>query len=140
VLPAQLVKLHIGVFIQEVLDLFCAHISKFWPIEKIDLIEDEHCDLLVIYNLDLIMKAAINKQDHHTSFNLRWDILLTSRFDSLRAFVGGMAIVFANTTSIKFDFLILKWEMDKNQTFLMHMSLEGIFQAKQQSMLQALIA
>jgi len=30
--------------------------------------------------------------------------------------------------------------MDENQTSLMHLSLEGIFQAKQRSMLQALIA
>jgi hypothetical protein len=46
----------------------------------------------------------------------------------------------ANTTSVKSDFLILKWEMDENRSSLMHLSLEGIFQAKQQSMLQALIA
>jgi hypothetical protein len=44
------------------------------------------------------------------------------------------------TQSIEFDFLILEWEMDKNRTSLMHLSLEGIFQAKQRSMLQALIA
>ncbi len=43
--------------------------------------------------------------------------------------------MFANTTLVESDFSILKWEMDKNQTSLMHLSLEGIFQAKQQSML-----
>jgi hypothetical protein len=32
VLPAQLVKFHTGVFIYEVLDIFHAHISKFWPV------------------------------------------------------------------------------------------------------------
>jgi hypothetical protein len=56
------------------------------------------------------------------------------------AFVSGLATVFANTTSVESDFSILKWEMDKNQTSLMHLSLEDIFQAKQQSMLHALIA
>jgi hypothetical protein len=76
------------------------------------------------------MKATIDKQDHQTSFNPGWDVLLASRFDSLRAFVGGLATVFANTTSVKSDFSILKWEMDKNQTSLMHLSLEGIFQVK----------
>jgi hypothetical protein len=81
-----------------VLDPFCTHISKFWPVEKIDLIEDEHRDLLKVYNSDPILKVAINKQDHQTSFNLGWDVLLTSRFDSMCAFVGGMAIVFTNTT------------------------------------------
>jgi len=48
--------------------------------------------------------------------------------------------MFANTTSVKSDFSILKWEMDESRTSLMHLSLEGIFQAKQRSMLQALIA
>jgi hypothetical protein len=58
----------------------------------------------------------------------------------MHAFVGGLATVFANTTSIESDFLIFKWEMDKNRTSLMHLSLECIFQAKHQSMLQAIIA
>jgi hypothetical protein len=58
----------------------------------------------------------------------------------MRAFVGGLATMFTNTALVKFDFLILKWEMDENGTFLMHVSLEGVFQAKQQSMLHALIA
>ncbi len=70
VLPAQLVKLRTNVFIWEVLDHFRAHISKFWPVEKINLIKDEHCHLLKVYNLNSILKAAINKQDHQTSFNL----------------------------------------------------------------------
>jgi hypothetical protein len=47
----------------------------------------------------------------------------------LHAFVGGLVTMFANTTSVEFEFSILKWEMDENQTSLMHLSLEGIFQA-----------
>ncbi len=121
-------------FIREVLDPFCVHISKFWLVEKINLIKDEHRDLLKVYISDPILKATIDKQDHQTSFNPRWDVLPASKFDSLCAFVGGLATMFANTTSIEFDFSILKWEMDKNRTFLMHLSLEGIFQAKQQLM------
>jgi hypothetical protein len=49
------------VFIQEVLDPFHTHISKFWPVEKIDLIEEEHRDLLKVYNLNPILKVAIDK-------------------------------------------------------------------------------
>jgi hypothetical protein len=49
-----------------------------------------------------------------------------------------LAIVFPSTTSIESDFSILKWEMDANRTGLMHLSLEGIFQAKQRAILQAL--
>jgi hypothetical protein len=49
----------------------------------------------------------------------------------LHAFLGGLATMFANTTSVESDFSILKWEMDGNQTSLMPLSLEGIFQVKQ---------
>jgi hypothetical protein len=35
VLPAQLVKLRTNVLIWEVLDLFHAHISKFWLVERL---------------------------------------------------------------------------------------------------------
>jgi hypothetical protein len=46
--------------------------------------------------------------------------------------------VFANTTSIECDFSILKWEMDENHTCLMHLSLEGVFQAKQRTLMETL--
>jgi hypothetical protein len=65
-LLAQLVKFHTNMFIREVLDLFRAHISKFSPVEKIDLIKDEHRDLFKVYNSDPILKAIIDKQDHQT--------------------------------------------------------------------------
>ncbi len=46
--------------------------------------------------------------------------------------------MFANTMSIESDFSILKWEMDENRTCLMHMSLEGVFQAKQRALMETL--
>jgi hypothetical protein len=47
--------------------------------------------------------------------------------------------VFANMTLIESDFSILKWEMDANCMALMHLLLEGIFQAKQRALLQSLM-
>jgi hypothetical protein len=41
----------------------------------------------------------------------------------------------ANTTSVESDFSILKWELGENCTSLMHLSLEGIFEAKQRLVL-----
>jgi hypothetical protein len=64
-----------------------------------------------------------------TTFNDTWDCAL-DRFEHLRSFYSELATVLANTTSIEFDFFVLKWEMDDNRIALMHMSLEGIFQAK----------
>jgi hypothetical protein len=45
--------------------------------------------------------------------------------------------VFTNTTLVESDFSIFKWEMDTNRTALMHLLLEGIFQAKQRTLLQS---
>ena len=52
-------------------------------------------------------------------------------------FCGGLATAFANTTSVESDFSILKWEMNEFRTCMMHLSLEGIFQAKQRQILEA---
>jgi hypothetical protein len=49
------------------------------------------------------------------------------RVERLRAFLGGLATAFANTTAVEPDFSILKWEMDEFRTCVMHLSLEGIF-------------
>jgi len=70
-------------------------------------------------------------------FNDAWDYA-PGQFESLHSFYGGLATVLANMTSIESDFSILKWELDENHTALMHMSLEGIFQAKQRLVLHML--
>ncbi len=46
--------------------------------------------------------------------------------------------MFTNTTSVESNFSILKWEMDENRTYLMHLSLEGVFQAKQWALMETL--
>ncbi len=46
--------------------------------------------------------------------------------------------MFANMTLVKSDFSILKWEIDENHTCLMHLSLKGVFQAKQQALMETL--
>ncbi len=101
-------------------------------------IEAEHRELLKLYNADTILRNIVDKHDHTTTFNDAWDCA-PGRFEWLRSFCGGLAIVLANTTSIESDFSILKWEMDVNRTTLMHLSLEGIFQVKQCLILQMLL-
>jgi hypothetical protein len=73
-----------------------------------------------------------------TTFNDAWDCVL-GRFEHLRSFYGGLATVLTNTTCIESDFSVLKWEMDDNRTALMHLSLEGIFQAKQRLTMQTFL-
>jgi GTP1/Obg family GTP-binding protein len=62
-------------------------------------------------------------------FNDAWDCA-PGCFERLHSFYDGLATVLANTTSVKSAFSILNWEMDVNRMTLMHLSLEGIFQAK----------
>ena len=46
---------------------------------------------------------------------------------------GGLGSAFANTASVESDFNILKWEKDDFQQSMMDLTLEGIFQTKQRS-------
>jgi hypothetical protein len=80
----------------------------------------------------------INKHNHTTTFNDAWDCA-PGRFERLRSFYDELATMLANTTSVESNFLILKWELDENRTTVMHLSLEGIFQAKQCLVLQILL-
>jgi hypothetical protein len=73
------------------------------------------------------------------TFNDTWDAVpQQARVERLRAFLGGLATAFVNTTTVESDFSILKWEMDEFHTCLMYLSLEGIFQTKQRPILQSL--
>ncbi len=130
VLPAQLVKLRHGTFLKEVFDPFRQHISSSWSEIGIEQIEVEHRELLKLYASDIVLRGIIDKHNDMTTFNDVWDCVL-GWFEHLRSFCGGLATVLANTTSVESDFSVLKWEMDDNRTTLMHLSLEGIFQAKQ---------
>jgi hypothetical protein len=134
VLPAQLVKLWHGAFIQDILNPYHDHIAKFWAPKSIDQIKEDHCDLLKFYSSNLILHEAIDEHDNNTSFDDAWDCA-PGQFLGLHSFCGNLATVFANTTFVESDFSILKCEMDDNHTTLMHLSLEGIFQAKQRARL-----
>ncbi len=138
-MPNQIVKLRHDDFIEQVLYPYCDHLSKFWSEESIDQVEEGHRYLLKMYNEDAVLHVALDKHDVQTTFNDAWDMVPQQvRVERLRAFLGGLAIAFANTTAVEPDFSILKWEMDEFRTCLMHLSLEGIFQTKQRPILQSL--
>ncbi len=133
-LPGVLVKLRHGVFVQKVLDPYCEHLAKFWSPQNIDQIEADHCAPLKAYNTDNVLHVAIDRHDVVTTFNDA-SSCAPGRCERLCSFCGGLATMFTNTTWVKSDFSILKWEMDANCTALMHLLLECIFQAKQRTLL-----
>jgi hypothetical protein len=138
IMPQQLVTLRPAKFIQEVLDKYRDRLQKFWTSNEFEEIEADHRDLVKMYRDDENMRNVIDKHDVNTLFNDTWDCV--PRFKHLRAFCGGLATIFPNTTSIESDFSILKLKLDAFHTALMHLSLEGIMQAKQRAILKQLWA
>jgi hypothetical protein len=127
VMLQQLVTLRSIMFIQKVLDKYRDCLQKFWTFDEFEEIEADHRDLVKMYHDDENMRNVINKHDVNTLFNDAWDCV--PRFKRLRAFCGGLATIFPNTTSVESDFSILKWELDAFRTALMHLSLEVIMQS-----------
>ncbi|KAH9572370.1 hypothetical protein CY35_02G145300, partial [Sphagnum magellanicum] len=123
IMPQQLVIVRPAKFIQEVLDKYRDRFLKFWTFDECEEIEADHRDLLKMYCDDENMGNDCVPQ-----------------FKRLRAFCGGLATIFPNTTSVESDFSILKWELDAFRTALMHLSMEGIMQAKQRAILKQLWA
>jgi len=134
VLPSQLVSMRTATFIKDVLDPYRSHLAVSWSAEKVDEVENEHRSMRVLYESDAATRNAIDSTGNKTSFDEAWD-QIPPRFSNLRSFCGGLATVFPNTTAVEGDFSILKWEMDEFRANLMHLSLEGIFQAKQRYLL-----
>jgi hypothetical protein len=75
VMPVDLVKVHPGVFISEVVDQYRGHLAKHWSADLIDKAESEHRELFVVYVRKPDVKAALDKHDKKTFFNEAWDCL-----------------------------------------------------------------
>lgn len=131
--PAQLVKLRHGPFVQEVLEPYRNHIAEFWTSELIDQIVEDHRDLLKFSGSDQVLRTTIDQHDIKMIFDQAWDCV-PGRFARIRAFCGGLATVFANTKSIESNFSTLKWKLGEYRTSMMHISVEGVFQAKQRAL------
>ncbi|CAK9204098.1 unnamed protein product [Sphagnum troendelagicum] len=75
VMPADLVKMRLGVFISEVVDQYRGHLAKHWSADVINKAESEHHELFTVYACKPDVKAALNKHDEKTFFNEAWDCL-----------------------------------------------------------------
>ena len=109
VMPFQLVEMSPYDFIDTVLDPYRSRLTKFWPDEKIDLIDRHQQELFNAYKREPGSKLLIDKHNHTTFFNTGWDDM-KGCFEHLQMFSGGLANAFNNTTSIESDFSILKGE------------------------------
>ena len=73
-------------------------------------------------------------------FNQAWSDIDSGgqKFSRLRSFVGNLATAFPNTAPVESDFNILKWEKDEFRSSMSHLTIEGIFQAKQFELIKKL--
>jgi hypothetical protein len=75
VMPNQIIKLRHGDFIEQVLDPYRDHLSKFWSEESIDQVEEGHRYLFKMNNEDAVLHVALDKHDVQTIFNDAWDVV-----------------------------------------------------------------
>ena len=137
-MPHELVKLHHGSFVGEVVDSYRGHLAKHWTLEMIEAAESEHRDLLVAYAREQELKAILEAHNEKAFFNEAWDCL-KGRFPILRQLRGGLATTFPNTTSVESDFSIVQWEKDNSRTSRTSLSLAGVMHAKQFEVLKDML-
>ena len=90
-MPFQLVEMAPCSFFDFVLNPYISQLAKFWPDEKIDLIERHQQELVNAYKRESGSKLLIDKQDHIMFFNTGWDDL-KGRFEYLRMFCIELAL------------------------------------------------
>jgi hypothetical protein len=140
VLPQQLAKMRTSTFIEEVLNPRRDMMIAAWGESQVDKIEQQHRVLFEMIRSSAPLKATVDRHTYQTMFNEVWNALpAQDSLGHLRAFCGGLATAFANTTSVKSDFSILKCEKDAYRTSLTCLSLEGVFQAKQLGKIRELL-
>ena len=108
-----------------------------WTSTSLDTMEQEHQALRRAFNAEPSLHALLSSCKDDVPFNDGWSAV-KGRFESLHAFVGGIASVFPATAQVESDFSIVKAEKDDFRMAITDLSLEGILHSKQFSMLAAL--
>src|SRR5436190_18645141 len=101
-LPHELAKIHESAF-GEILSVHINQLRQCWTEESIADIERQYNKLVFTYQNESALKLALDKCDHNTSLEARWQVV-EGRFDVLRDFCGG---IFANTATVESDFSVL---------------------------------
>jgi hypothetical protein len=131
-MPHELVKISTGDFGNTIVDTHLQQLRHSWSEESIAEIENEYRQLTIAYREEPALKSVLDAYANVSikSFDTAWEIV-NGRFEILRDFCGGIAMVFANTASVESDFSILGWEKDKFRLSMTDLSLEGVMHCKQ---------
>lgn len=128
-LPQDLVKLPSREFCA-IVRLHKLRLQQRWSASDIDLIEQQHRNLVTAYSNESVLKEALDSLPEFASFEESWKVI-TGRFKQLEKFCGGLATVFPVTAQVESDFSVLKSEKDDFRTSITDLSLEGIMHSKQ---------
>jgi hypothetical protein len=129
VLPHELVKLSAAEFIRK-MRRYSYRLEQHYSSEHIDIIVDEHKQLLHAYRTKQVLKQNINALSSQSAFKDGWS-LFDGRFSNLMEFYGVITTLFPGTNTVEFNFSILRWEKDAFHKSLSNFGLEGVLQAKQ---------
>jgi hypothetical protein len=84
------------------------HLLKRWTEVEIDGIEWESQELKLAYQIEGLLKDALDNCDYKTSFQTGWNYV-QNQFNSIKLFCGGMATAFPGTSNVESNFSIVKW-------------------------------
>ncbi len=129
VLPHQLVRIlprDFCVYLQRHKE----HLDYTFSNEEIENIGRQHKALCDSYRCQPDVKSSIDSFDNNAAYRDAW-IGLHNTYPLLEKFVGGLATIFPDTSTIEGDFSVMKYEKNKNRMNLIDASLEGILHAKQ---------
>ena len=108
-----------------------------WSAAEMDVIEQEHQQLLAAYSQEPQLANALKACGPSTTFDEAWGVV-KGRFKTLLRFCGGLACVFPGTAQVESDFSTVKAEKTVFKNNLTDLSLEGILHSKQFDMLDAI--
>ncbi|RMX66522.1 hypothetical protein DD238_004523 [Peronospora effusa] len=95
---------------------------ELWILEEIDLIEQEHGDLLIAVRLESALKSTLDSLNGDSTFDESWGVV-KYRFKYFQRFCGGVATVFSESF----------------RSSITDLSLEGVLHCKQMKMISHIV-
>lgn len=120
VLPHELVKMRTSEFGRTIVDRHLQQLRYSWSEKTIMQIEKQYRQLCLTYQQDSSFKTAFDKcdsSDIKLSFEVGWG-MVDGRFNVLRDFCGGIAMVQVNIAIVESDFSRLSWEKSEHRKFI----------------------
>ena len=130
VLPHSMVNLCPAKLICKVHDQHNCLYHLFPLTAHIDVLGDHQKDLLTDYCVEPSTRKLIELCNMNTSFAEAWR-LLGRCISDLMKICGGIATILPGTSTVKYDFSILRWEEDMFRKCLFGFALEGVMQENQ---------